>query len=181
MSQPAVAKRYALALFQLATEKQMIDEMQDQLQIVEEVFAKTPELMDVLTHPKITIERKKQFVSEAFAELSPTVQHTVLLLLERHRIQIVSEMVQEYRFLANEVRGVADATVYSVKPLSADEKRVISQSFASKVGKHTLNISNIVDKSLIGGVKLRIGNRIYDGSISSKLETIHRGLLAHRS
>lgn len=44
--------------FQLATEKQMIDEMQDQLQIVEEVFAKTPELMDVLTHPKITIERK---------------------------------------------------------------------------------------------------------------------------
>ncbi|MED3920057.1 F0F1 ATP synthase subunit delta [Priestia aryabhattai] len=181
MSQPAVAKRYALALFKLATEKQMIDEMQDQLQIVEEVFAKTPELMDVLTHPKITIERKKQFVSEAFAELSPTVQHTVLLLLERHRIQIVSQMVQEYRFLANEVRGVADATVYSVKPLSADEKRAISQSFASKVGKHTLNISNVVDKSLIGGVKLRIGNRIYDGSISSKLETIHRGLLAHRS
>jgi len=108
MSQPAVAKRYALALFQLATEKQMIDEMQDQLQIVEEVFAKTPELMDVLTHPKITIERKKQFVSEAFAELSPTVQHTVLLLVERHSIQIVSQMLQEYRFLANEVRGVAD-------------------------------------------------------------------------
>ncbi|TYR80168.1 F0F1 ATP synthase subunit delta [Priestia megaterium] len=181
MNQSVVAKRYALALFQLATEKQMIDEIQGQLEIVQQVFKDNPELLDVLTHPKITVERKKQFVHTALAELAPTVQNTIFLLLERHRIEIVEDIVAEYRFLANEVRGVADAIVYSVKPLTAEEEKAISESFASKVGKHTLNISNIVDKSLIGGVKLRIGNRIYDGSISSKLETIHRGLLAHRS
>lgn len=181
MSQSAVAKRYALALFQLASEKQSIDALQEELDVVETVFAQNDDLIEVLTHPKISTNRKKDLVRQTFSTLTETVQNTLLLLLDRHRIQVVGEITREYRALANEARGVAAATVYSVKALSSDEERAISETFAPKVGKHSLYISNVIDKSLIGGVKLRIGNRIYDGSISGKLESVHRELLAHRS
>ena len=62
---------------------------------------------------------------------------------------------------ANEEKGIAEATVYSVRPLTADETEAISASFAAKVGKHSLNIENIVDTDLLGGLKIRIGNRIF--------------------
>lgn len=59
MSQSAVAKRYALALFQLASEKQSIDALQEELDVVEAVFAQNDDLIEVLTHPKISTNRKK--------------------------------------------------------------------------------------------------------------------------
>ncbi|WP_110112619.1 F0F1 ATP synthase subunit delta [Bacillus sp. CGMCC 1.16541] len=181
MSNELVAKRYALALFQLANEQNMVDQIEDQLLVVKQVFVENKDLLELLTHPKVELETKKQMVSSAFAGLVPFVQNTLFLLLERHRVHSTVGVINEYVTLANEARGIAQATVYSVKPLSEDEEKALSGAFARKVGKQSLRISNVVDKSLIGGVKLRIGNRIYDGSIHGKLERIHRELLANRS
>lgn len=89
-------------------------------------------------------------------------------------------MIDEYKTLSNDALNVADAKVYSVRPLSAEEQATLSAVFAAKVGKASLNISNIVDSSLIGGVKIRIGNRIFDGSVSGKLERLGRQLTTNR-
>ena len=71
--------------------------------------------------------------------------------------------------LANEERGVADATVYSIRPLTEAETEAFLQAFAAKIGKDRLRIENIVDSNLLGGIKVRIGNRIYDGSFVASL------------
>ncbi|QOR66509.1 F0F1 ATP synthase subunit delta [Cytobacillus suaedae] len=181
MSIGIVAKRYAVALFQIANEQNALDQFEGELRTVKQVFSENPELFAVLQNPKLALDRKKGMISAAFTGLSTSVLNTLMILLDRHRINIVIDMVEDFIKIANEARGIEDAKVYSVRPLTEDEKNTISSSFAAKVGKSALRIENIVDKALIGGVKLRIGNRIYDGSVSGKLARLERELIAKRS
>ena len=98
-------------------------------------------------------------------------------MIERHRSEAIVATVDEFIELANEAKSVADATVYSVRPLTDAEIEAVSTTFAAKIGKKSLRITNIADSNLLGGIKLRIGNTIYDGTISGKLERLSKQLL----
>lgn len=176
MNKQIVAKRYASALFEIAKEQQLLDQLEAELRTIKQVFAENGEFLSLLNHPKLAVAKKKALLKEVFADVSVPLQNTLMLLLDRHRLDIVTELADEFVALANEARGVAEATVYSVRPLTEDEKQALSEVFAKKIGKATLRLENIIDPSLIGGVKLRIGNRIYDGSVSGKLERLQRQL-----
>ncbi|MED0716815.1 F0F1 ATP synthase subunit delta [Aeribacillus composti] len=171
-----VAKRYASALFQIAKEKNQVKQFEEELRIVKQVFIENQKLLQILEHPKVLLENKKSLVNEAFSSLSAEIINTLLLLIDRHRIRLVSELVDNFVELANEEQQTAEATVYSVRPLKDEEKQALSEVFAQKVGKKSLKITNVIDQNLIGGLKLQIGNRIFDGSIKSKLERIGRNL-----
>jgi F-type H+-transporting ATPase subunit delta len=177
MNKEVVAKRYALALFQIAKEKQLLDQLEEEVRVIQQVFTENKQFVSVLKHPKLAVQKKKALLQETFASLSTPLFNTLMILLDRHRIEIVPELANEFIALANEERGVAEATVYSVRPLTEEEKQALSSVFAQKVGKATLRIHNVIDSSLIGGVKLRIGHRIYDGSVSGKLERLQRQLI----
>ncbi len=180
MSKGIVAKRYALALFQLAKEQQTLDQTEAELRVVKQVFSSNKEFMTFLTSPKITVENKKQIVKDAFSTSSQAVLNTLFLLIDRHRETIVTDVVDQFIELANDERGIAEAQVFSVRPLTEAEEAGVSAVFAKNVGKSALRIQNFIDKSLIGGVKVRIGNRIYDGSVSGKLERLERNLITKR-
>ncbi|CAH0345080.1 F0F1 ATP synthase subunit delta [Bacillus sp. CECT 9360] len=177
MSDTSVAKRYAVALFEIAKEQNLLDSIEEELRAVKEVFSTNNELQTFLQHPKVSAEAKRQLIDEAFANLSSQVKNTLLLMTDRHRTDVISQMAASFIELANEENSVADAFVYSVRPLTDNEREAVSSAFAAKVGKRTLRIENIVDRSVLGGIKLRIGNRIFDGSVSGKLERLERGLL----
>ncbi|MCA1032101.1 F0F1 ATP synthase subunit delta [Bacillus timonensis] len=181
MSRGIVGKRYAIALFQIAKEQNTLEQFETELRTVKQVFSGNRELQAMLSNPKLTNEAKKTMINEAFTSLSPMVLNTLSLLIDRHREDIIDEVAEEFITIANDERGIADAKVYSTRPLSEDEKKSLSAVFAQKVGKSSLRIENIIDKNLIGGLKLRIGNRIFDGSVSGKLERLERELIAKRS
>lgn len=86
------------------------------------------------------------------------------------------DLTDEFIKLANEARQTEDAIVYSVKPLTDAEISSLSQVFANKAGVASLRIRNEVQTDLIGGIKVRIGNRIFDGGVSGKLQRIERQL-----
>ncbi|KQU20173.1 F0F1 ATP synthase subunit delta [Peribacillus sp. FSL K6-1552] len=177
MSDITVAKRYAVALFQIAKEQNLINQLEEELRIVNEVFTNDNELLSFLAHPKMTKDAKSALIANAFASLSSSVQNTVMLMVERHRTDEVTAMAQEFIELANEENSVADATVYTVRPLTGSEMEAVSSSFAAKIGKRNLRITNITDTNILGGIKLQIGNRIYDGTISGKLGRLSKQLL----
>ncbi|MFP3508865.1 F0F1 ATP synthase subunit delta [Peribacillus sp. SIMBA_075] len=177
MSDITVAGRYAVALFQIAKEQNLINQLEEELRIVNEVFTKDKELLGFLAHPKMTSDAKRQLLTNAFAGLSSSVQNTLMLMVERHRTDEVTAMAQEFIELANEENSVADATVYTVNPLTEAEAKAVSSAFAAKIGKRNLRITNITDSNIIGGIKLQIGNRIYDGTISGKLDRLSKQLL----
>ncbi|GLB59055.1 F0F1 ATP synthase subunit delta [Cytobacillus sp. NCCP-133] len=177
MTGSTVARRYALALFQLANEHQLLDQMEEELRAVKEVVNHNQELKIVLKSPKLPIEKKKEILKGAFASVNIYVLNTLMILIERHREDHISDVADHFISLANDKKGIAEAKVYSVRPLSEAEKETLSESFAAKVGKKSLRIDNIVDTNLLGGIKLRIGNRIFDGSLRGKLERLERQLL----
>jgi F-type H+-transporting ATPase subunit delta len=117
-------------------------------------------------------------IRQAFASVNVYVVNTLLILIDRHRENDIVEVVNQFVELAYEEMGIAKADVYSVRPLSESERDAISAVFGAKVGKKSLRIENFVDSDLLGGIKLRIGNRIYDGSLRGKLDRLERKLLS---
>jgi F-type H+-transporting ATPase subunit delta len=178
MSNSMVAKRYALALFQIAKETQALGVIEEELRVVKEVVQYNPELKNILNSSKLSIEEKKEIIKSSFAAVNVNVLNTMLILIDRHREDQIVNVANEFLELANDEMGIAEAQVYSTRELTDAEREAISSVFAAKVGKKSLKIENIVDSNLLGGIRLRIGNRIYDGSLRGKLDRLERKLLS---
>jgi F-type H+-transporting ATPase subunit delta len=177
MSNSMVAKRYALALFQLSKENNLLAKAEEELRVVKEVLLNSKELNAVLKSPKVTVEKKKEIIKGSFSNMNQFILNTLMILIERHRDDQIVDVVNSFIELSNEEQGIAEAKVYSIRPLTEAEKEGLSASFAAKVGKKSLRIENIVDTDILGGIKLRIGNRIFDGSLRGKLDRLERNLL----
>lgn len=178
MSNEVVAKRYADALFRLGIEQQKIEQLAADLKVVKPVFQNDKKLANFLTHPKIDQATKKQLVVEAFQGVDETILNTLQLLVDRHRILIIPAIIDEFLILVNDAKGMADATVYSTRNLSDDEKTQLERSFAARLGKSAVQFHNIVDPSILGGIKIRVGNTIYDGTVKGKLNRISRRIVS---
>ncbi|KGX87283.1 F0F1 ATP synthase subunit delta [Pontibacillus marinus] len=176
MSNEIVAKRYATALFQIGQEQSKLEQFEDELTTIREVFRSNEKLHTFLQHPAVELDQKKNMIHEAFKGVSKEVMHTLDILLDRHREGVIPTMVNEFVKRTNEARGIADADVYSVRELSEEEQKSIQSVFTQKLNKKAIRIHNIVDPSILGGLKLKIGNRIYDGSVSNQLQRIERKL-----
>lgn len=177
MSNSMVAKRYALALFQLSKENNLLAQVEQELRVVKEVLVDSSDLNAILQSPKVSSAKKKEIVKDSFSQVNPFVLNTLMILIDRHRQDQMVEVVDQFVGLSNEEHGIADAKVYSIRPLTEAESEELSASFAAKVDKKSLRIQNIVDPELLGGLKIRIGNRIYDGSLRGKLNRLERKLL----
>jgi len=177
MSNSTVAKRYAQALFEIAQQKNILAEVGADLNELTKVITQSTDFLTLLNAPKFSIERKKQMVAEIFASATPEVLHTVQLLVEKKRVNEVKLIADAYAELAAQAQGSADATVFSTRELSAEESAKISAAFAQLVGKQSLNITNEIDPSLLGGIRVQIGNHIYDSSVANKLERLKRELI----
>ena|SRR5690625_1615039 len=178
MSEAIVAKRYGEALFQLATEKGIEKKLISELRTVKEVFQKDEQINDFLNHPRITNANKLQLIDSSFASFDKNVVNTLKLLVQRHRIDNVAAIVDEFIHLQNEANGVAVATVYSTRALTDEEKSQLEASFKKRFNKKEISIVNEVDPSLLGGVKIRVGNTIYDGSLNNKLNRIKHNIVS---
>jgi len=177
MSDAAVANRYAYALFQLAKEKQLLERLEEELRVVREVVSGNAEFNTVLKSPKVSKQEKEKLIRKAFSTANPYVLNTLLILIDRHREDEIALVADQFIALANDEKGIAEATVVSTRLLTEEESKALSSTFAAKVGKKSLRIENKVDSNLLGGIRVRIGNRIFDGSLKGKLERLERQLL----
>ncbi|HSI68215.1 MAG TPA: F0F1 ATP synthase subunit delta [Planococcus sp. (in: firmicutes)] len=172
-----VADRYALALFQIAQQQNLLSEIESDLREVRKVFELSPELYDLIITPSFSAEKRTNLISELFKEGNQYVINTLLLMTERRRLDEVTGLVDGYIKLSNEAKGIEEAKVYSTRPLTEEELASISSAFSIKIGKKSLRIENIIDPSLIGGLRLQIGNRIFDSSVATKLSRLQRQLI----
>lgn len=177
MSKSIVANRYALALFKAAQENGQIDEVQQELTEIKKVFQNNPALDQLLHTPKLSNTKKKELLAQILNGANPLVQNAFLVLLDKKRIDEVLNFVDEFTTIANDAAGVADAKVYSIHALTEEETQAISATFAVKIGKRSLRIENIIDPSLIGGIRVQIGNQIFDSSLSGKLDRLRKDLI----
>ncbi|WP_217586411.1 F0F1 ATP synthase subunit delta [Lentibacillus saliphilus] len=176
MSVTVAAKRYADALYQLGLEKNTSDQLVEEFQVVKTVFEQNDQLLPFFEHPRLSLDQKKQFVDDVFTNVSADVVNTIKLLVERHRTDIISSMVDHFTQQVNEAKGKAEATIYSVRKLSDEELTHLERTFAKKFGKQSITFHTVVDPAILGGIKVQMGNTIIDGTISGKLQRIERSM-----
>src|SRR5690625_4557402 len=177
MSEAIVATRYAEALSQLSEEKNSRDTFAEEPHVIRDVCTSDQKLFTFLEHPRINTDQNEEFLNEIFHGLQPNIVHTMIILAQRDRIEITPSMIDHYIQLLNDAKGIAEATVYSVRPLSNPERSALVKNLAKRLNKSTINLQNIVDTSVLGGLKIRVGNTIFDGSLSGKLKRIERNIV----
>lgn len=175
MSRSIIAKRYAKALFEAAKERNALDQTGEEWQAVVAVWNNHRELREWAGHPRVSSGEKKEVYDKLLKDLGDLTRNLLHLLAERNRESAIEAIGAEYKGLAYEAKGVAEAEVITPQPLTkAGEKELIAV-FQQMIGK-TLVITNRVDPDILGGAIVRIGDRLYDGSLSSKLKRFRKQL-----
>lgn len=178
MLRGAVAGRYAEALYDIALKQNLVDKIEAELKAVEVIFSENIDLQKVLYHPQITAADKKELLNKLFnGKVSEVTGNFLALLVDRRREAFFGDIVAEFVSLANVVRNIVAAQVASAVQLNDKEKGNLDRILAKLTGKK-VQTSYAVDPSLIGGVVVRIGDKIIDGSIKTRMANLKERLKA---
>lgn len=168
-----VAKRYARALFELAKDRQETDRIGEELAAVAEVLGE-PGVEAFFSHPSIEADAKLDVLDKALAgRVSESVLHTLHLMIRRGRANVLQALVEQYSLMADEHAGRATAIVTTPMPLTEGQAEEIAAHYSRLTGKQ-IGVKNVVNKELLGGMQVRIGDRLYDASLSAKLERLKK-------
>ncbi|MBW7475074.1 F0F1 ATP synthase subunit delta [Paenibacillus oenotherae] len=171
-----VAKRYAKALFELAQQQNVVAEVEQQLKIVVQALEGDAEIRSFLGFPNIDTSKKTALIKGALSgKVSDVVLNTLELLIARGRQGAIGAVYEAYTKVAGEALGQAHAIVYTAKLLTADELAKVVEKFSAVAGKKIV-AEQVEDSSLLGGVQVRIGDRLFDGSLSGKLARLEKSL-----
>ena len=176
MLKGAVAGRYSEALYEIAVKANLVDQLEEELKAVVSVINDSEQLRKILFHPRITAAEKKEVLDNLFKERISEVAMSFLgLLVERHREVYLSDITEYFTGLANKARNISDVSVTSAVELTKDEKKRLTDAMAKCTGKK-VRLSYSVDKSLLGGLLVRVGDKVIDGSVRTRLETLREHL-----
>jgi F-type H+-transporting ATPase subunit delta len=169
MSNPAVAKRYAEALFDVANSQGQVDTVEQELAGVVDVLNQHPALNALLQAPSLSVEVKKQQVTELFGtRVSATVLNFLKLLFDRRRQEDIKGIYNEFVRLVDQARNRVKATVESATVLTEEELQTLTEKLGT--GGKQVKITTKVNPALIGGLRVRVGDRVFDYSVKTRLE-----------
>lgn len=172
-----LALKYAQAVFELAEEQGMLDEIQNQLTMVEETIASHQELATLLYHPRVPAEAKKETINKLFSdEIVEFLYKFLLLLVDKRREALLPAIAKEYMKLANQARNIDEAEVTTAMPLTEAEHAALAAKLSAVTGKKMI-LKTAVDSRLIGGVVVKIGDKLVDGSVARQLQVLRTALM----
>lgn len=172
-----ITKTYGDALFDVAVEAKTVDLVESEAASVTEIFVRNPELLKLLNHPNVTKEEKIQVIEQVFASrVSGEMYGFLRVLVEKDRQGHILEILQYFTDRVKEYRRIGVVYITSALPLEADQKKKIEKKVLETSGFAALEPHYSVDKALIGGIVIRIGDRVVDGSVRNKLDNLTREL-----
>ncbi|WP_018754698.1 F0F1 ATP synthase subunit delta [Paenibacillus terrigena] len=171
-----VAKRYAKALFEVAQQNNNIAQVEEDLKAVVAAIDGNVDITRFLNAPNIDLSVKVDVIHKAVeGKLAEAVISLISVLIKNSRQDTLGAVLQAYIKVAGEALGQDDAVVVSAYALSTPEIELVAGHFGKIVNKK-IRVQNVVDKSIIGGIQVRIGDRLYDGSLSGKLARLEKSL-----
>ena len=177
MTNGVYARRYSQAVFRMAQETKELNRWQSDLRRVASLI-RDEALLALLENPEVSFDDKAKLLSERGGELNPQVLKLVSLLVAKGRLGTIGDIADEYQRLLDNYRGVEGAEVVEVTtaiPLDDEDRIRLAQRITEIVGKPVVLRPN-VDPSVIGGIIIRVGDKLVDGSIRSKLAALKKEL-----
>ncbi len=166
-------QRYAQALFDLALDQKALPAIEADLETLSRAMADSADLRRLIASPAFSVEDKgKGLVAVAVkAKLGMTTAKFLGLLAQNGRARDLPAVIASFRKLSAAHRGAVTAEVVSAVPLSAAQAKGVAAALRQALGKEP-EISTRVDPALLGGLKVRVGSRLFDASLKSKLDSL---------
>ncbi|MBQ8813917.1 MAG: ATP synthase F1 subunit delta [Lachnospiraceae bacterium] len=172
-----ITKTYGDALFDVAVENKSVSELDREAAAVIDIIGNNPEFLKLLKHPNVTKEEKVQVIETVFApRVSGEMYGFLRVLVDKDRQGQVVEILQYFTERVKEYRRIGVVYITSALPLGADQKKKIEKKVLETSGFAALEPHYSVDEKLIGGLVIRIGDRVVDGSVRHKLDQLTRDL-----
>lgn len=162
-------KRYALALYEVAEKNNKVDEYIQDLREICDLIDNDSDFYQVIKHPQINTRKKKQvFINIFKGNIDEELLSFILILIEKDRILYLREKLNEMEKIDLERKNTLKGVIKTCIPLLSSELEQLKRIFEGKYDKYII-FETIVDKSILGGVYLRIGNDVIDDTVKSKI------------
>lgn len=175
MRPTSIARRYADAAFAVAKEDGDTAVWISDLNRVADRLNADREIREYFRDPNYSHEEKMSALEVVFGNLQPHVLNLLRELVSRQRFHLVPQILGEFARLEREARGVRDAHVTVARDVTDEERQTISRELSARVGGQ-VEVHLNVDPSLLGGIVVRVGDQVYDASVSTRLQRLRQEL-----
>jgi len=175
MTDSVYARRYSQAVFRMALNKKELNRWQADLRRVARLTSDDA-LFTMLENPDISLDEKMKVLTGRLGDINPMALKLVSLLVTKSRLSMVNDIADEYQRLLDNYHGVEGAEVAEVTtaiPLDDDDRLRLAQRITDLMGKPVV-LKPKVDASVIGGIIIRVGDKLIDGSIRSRLVALKK-------
>ena len=169
----SLAGRYAIALFELARDNRVIEIVSRSLDTVRDTLASTPDFAELTTSPLLNRDLAGLGIAAAAEnmELDQITSNFLGVLAKNRRLAQLPAIIRAFRELAARHRGELTADVVSAHPLDADQIKALRQNLRTRFGTEVA-IEHRIDRDILGGLIVKVGSQMIDGSIRTKLNTL---------
>jgi F-type H+-transporting ATPase subunit delta len=172
------ARRYARALLDVSLEKKAdAGRLRAALDAAAQTLVAHADLRQVLAHPAVAVEKKKAIVEKLFGGEPELLRRLLNLLVARDRILLLPRVAELYAALYNAQRNVIAAEAVSAVALTDAQQKALAESIKKTTGKD-VELTTRVDPALVGGVRVSMAGRVYDGSVRAQLAAMRQHLVA---
>ena len=171
------ADTYGEALFSLAVEENKVDLLFEETEALKAILDQNPDFNVVMNHPKITRDQKEKMIEEVFhGRVSDEITGFLRLLLQKERYKELDAILAFFSARVKEYKGIGVAYVTTAVPLKDSQKAAVERKLLDTTGYKEMEIHYSEDKDLIGGMVIRIGDRVVDSSIRTRLDGLKKSL-----
>lgn len=181
MSTVIASRRYATALLSAAEEGSFLDQIVNELELIRETLENSRDLVHALRSPLVKGDKKIHILEEIFRDSIGEKMFLFLKLIARKkRAGLLPEIINEFQILLDEKRGIINIDVTSAATLSDEQVNRLVDRLGVYTGKK-IRAKMSINEELIGGVSVKIGDTIFDGSISHQLQLLRKTLSAEKA
>ena len=178
MAKKVAARRYAQAVFEIALEKQELDRWQADLDKIA-FLGENTEVTVLLQNPKLRPGDKSKLLAALLSDVNPLALNLVNLLVTKGKWEAASQIAHHYREMLDASRGIERASVTTAVPLDNDGRQRVEARLGAISGKKVI-VTSAVDADLLGGVVARIGGKLLDGSVRTRLASLKEKISSNR-
>lgn len=170
-------RRYALAIYEVAEKNGKVDEYLKDLRSICDLIENDKDFQQVIRHPQVNTTKKKQLFTDIFkGNIDNDLLSFMIVLIEKNRILFLKEKLNEMEKIDLERKNIVKGVVKTAIPLLPEELEKLKAIFEEKYDK-TIIFSTEVDKSILGGVYVSIGNDVVDDTLKSKIDEMKEIML----
>lgn len=172
-----VSSTYGDALFELALEENRLDAVSGEIAEVRQVFLENGELKKLLNHPKVVKEEKLAFIENVFRErVSDEVLGFLHIIVNKDRYNDTIAIFNYFLHKVREYNGIGTACVTSAVPLSDEQKNAVKKRLLETTRYDSIEMDYHVAPEILGGLVIRIGDRVVDSSIKTRIDKLGKQL-----